>query len=146
MDRRFLWGLVAVAFLVGAMAGAALLFEGGGPRLKTNGPGALLIQVRNVGHDANITVESRAVDGGRAFTWNWVIPDGSAQMARHMSPPGTMAVTVRVAWSAPAREARGDASYLVDPADCPGQDIMLSILTQTANGVAISRTGPSRCV
>lgn len=147
MQRRRLWLLVGLAFVVGALAGAALLFESAAPLLGGSGSAGkdILVRVRNEGREANITVEARAVDGGRTFTWSWTLPDGSEQTARYVGPDGQTAVTVRAAWSAGVRSARGDASYLVDPSDCPGQDTLLTVVARTANGVSLARDGAPRC-
>lgn len=146
MERRRLWLLVGLAFLVGALAGAALLFEGAAPILGGSAGKDLLVRVSNEGRAANVTVETRAVDGGRTFTWSWTLPDGTEQTARYVGPDGQTAVTVRVEWSEGARSARGDASYLVHASDCPGQDTLLRVLARTANGVSIARDGAPRCV
>ena len=145
MLRRTL-ALTAAAFLVGALAAAAMLYEGS-PLGIGAGPSPMLVRVENRGtNDATALFEVREMEGTFSTRSEMPVASGATRDLRiDRELTGDIFVKVTISYGG-ARPARGDIGLIVDPADCAGDErMMVTFVTRTTNGVTFETPVSKGC-
>ncbi|HUR68137.1 MAG TPA: hypothetical protein VM370_02745 [Candidatus Thermoplasmatota archaeon] len=135
---RTLW-LAAIAFLAGLALAAVLLTDGGSP-LRSLAPHLSVpidVRVVNVGtHEANVSVHAMGPQAGEGSREYRLAP-GADRTDRLAMGSGTVVVTIRAQWSAPAAQGIGDRRVQGDADACgPEEALGFDIELDTTRGVS----------
>lgn len=130
MPRRT-WTWTAVAFVVGAGLGAALLLGASTSREPAE---ALVVSITNVGTHASDVVITVGSDLAR---WRFVLDAGEARVERLADPPrAQIPIAVDVTWAAAADDGHGIHRAVADGRDCAGGQLLATFRVDTTIGVS----------